>query len=328
MSDTALDEKRIRDEAAQWYARLNNTTITTETLRAFRAWRTDERHADAYAEIEAFWRRVGKLQNDPEIQRAAGEALAREKKPRLGPLPRPGGRTLAAAALVLLLGLAAAFAWPSLVGRTYAAAVGEQRFVTLADGSRLRLDTDTEVRVRLAPRLRRVELLRGRAFFEVAHDAARPFLVRAGTTEVRALGTRFDVRRDRDDVAVTLVEGKVRVEGQADHRAQTWTLTPGQQVVVGPPAATPAVHAVDAEAAVSWTSGRLVFQGRPLGEAVAEVNRYARRKVVLQDEALAARPISGVFDIGDTPAFVAAVSDLFGLRAEDRSGEIVLRPAA
>lgn len=84
MTDTALDEKRIRDEAAGWYAKLNNTTISTETLRALREWRKDEWHADAYAEIDAVWQRADKLRDDHEIQRAAGEALAKKKTP-LGP---------------------------------------------------------------------------------------------------------------------------------------------------------------------------------------------------------------------------------------------------
>ena len=327
MSDAALEMKLIRDTAAGWFAKLNNSTVSTDTLRAFRDWRHgDPRHDQAYLEIEAFWKRAAKLQNDAEIHQAAGAALARAPRGITG-LPRPGGKTVAGAVLVLLVAAGATLAWPILFGRTYATAVGEQRFVALPDGSRLRLDTRSRVRVRLGGTERDVELLAGRAFFDVAHDPARPFIVTADGTRGRAIGTRFDVRRDATGVQVILVEGRVRVEGQAAGRPTAWMLDPGQAVRSARDAA-PAVQAVDTAQATIWTSGRLVFHAQPLSVAIAEVNRYSRRPVVLRDPALAARPVSGSFDIGDTGAFVSAVADLYDLKVDQASDSIVLRPAA
>lgn len=316
--------KRIRDEAAGWYARLNKTTISHETLRAFREWRSDERHAEAYAEIDAFWRRIGKLRQDEEIQRAAGEAIGRADAKK-GHMPRPGGKTLSAAAFAVLLAIGAAVAWPHLFGRTFETAPAEQRLIRLADGSRLRLDADSRARVRLSAERRDVELLAGRAFFEVASDPDRPFVVRADGTAVRAIGTRFEVGRQAGAVEVTLVEGKVRIE--ADGASQALTLAPGDQVRIAAPSAPPRLARVDAQAQTSWTTGRLVFRDQPLAEAVAEVNRYGEARIVLSDPDLAGRRISGVFDTGDTEAFVGAVSALYGLKAERDSRQIRLAPA-
>lgn len=326
MADAAYDEKRIRDEAAGWYAKLNNTTISTETLRAFREWRnSDRRCAEAYQEIDAFWRRAAKIEHDPEIQRAIGEALAREKK-GLSRLPRIGPRGVAGAVLALALGLGAIAAWPVVVGRAYQTEIGEQRFVRLADGSRVRLDTDSRIRVKLNAGQRAIELVSGRAFFDVAHDQSRPFIVTSGPDSVRALGTRFSVERAAGGAEVTLVEGKVLVESDRANTPRTWTLSPGQHVKTAGGA--PGVQDIDPLAATSWTRGQLTFSRRTLAEAAAEVNRYSRRKVVLDDPALASRQISGVFDAGDTDAFVAAVSELYGVEADQQGDDIRLRPSA
>jgi len=325
MAENALVDKRVRDEAAQWYAKLNNTMVSTDALRDFRAWRKEPACDEAYLEIEAFWGRVGKLEQDQDIKRAADEALARPS----GLLARPGGRGLAGALLAAGLGVALAFGWQAYAGKSYSTGVGEQRLVRLEDGSRLRLDTDSQVRVRLGAAERRLELVSGQAFFEVAHDASRPFVVRARDTRITALGTRFDVSRTASGVEVTLVDGKVRVDGAAAGSQASWTLKPGQQLATSVDRATPIVRTVDAGVATSWTTGRLVFRGVPLAEAIAEVNRYSPRKVVLEAPDLAATPVTGAFDTGDTDAFVAAVGDVYDLRAEPvGEREIRLKPAA
>ncbi len=324
MADNALVDKRVRDEAAQWYAKLNNTMVSTDALRDFRAWRRDPACDEAYLEIEEFWARIGKLEQDQDIKRAADEALTRPP----GLLAHPGGRRLAGALLAVGLGVVLALGWRAYAGETYRTGVGEQRLVRLEDGSRLRLDTASQVRVRLGATERQLELVAGQAFFEVAHDAARPFVVRAGDTRVTALGTRFDVARTSSGVEVTLVDGKVQVD-DTDATPASWTLKPGQQLSRNKDQARPTVRTVDPSVATSWTTGRLVFRGAPLAAAIAEVNRYSPRKVVLEATALAATPVTGAFDTGDTAAFVAAVEDVYDLRAVAvGSREIRLKPAA
>jgi transmembrane sensor len=210
---------------------------------------------------------------------------------------------------------------------TYRTGVGEQRLLVLQDGSRVRLNTDSELRVRFRSGERRVILARGEGFFEAAHNPARPFVVEADGARVRALGTKFDVRRDAATVRVTLLEGRVQV-ARADQAAGA-TLTPNQQLTVtgrgvGAPVAT------DANEVSSWTTGRLSFRNEPLDDALAEVNRYAAHKVSLDGPAtLGRQPVSGVFNVGDTPAFVAAVSTFFDLEATTASdGSVRLAPKA
>ncbi|MBW7947314.1 MAG: FecR domain-containing protein, partial [Sphingomonadaceae bacterium] len=189
-------------------------------------------------------------------------------------------------------------------------AVGEQRIVRLDDGSRVHVNTASSVRIAFEGDVRGVVLEEGEAFFEVAPDPARAFVVAAGDAEVRALGTRFLVRR-ADGVRVALAEGRVAVSAGGATRM----LEPGEAVRVsgggiGEPA--PA----DIAALTGWLSGRLVFEETPLSAAIAEVNRYSRDPVVLAADGYGARAVSGVFETGDRAAFVSAVGALFALRAE------------
>jgi transmembrane sensor len=325
MSDMATERSRADSEAARWFARLNRPAVTTGALREFRDWRSDPLNAEAYARVDATWRQAGGLAGDSDLQAATAEALAkrpsRARSPRRLPAPLLiGGGLVACAGLLaaLLLGLGQP---------TYRTGVGEQRLVVLRDGSRLRLNTDSEVKVRFGPAERRIVLAKGEAFFEAAHDAAHPFVVEADGARVRALGTKFDVRRDPASVQVTLLEGRVQV-ARPDQRAQA-TLIPNQQLTVSGRGITRPV-AADAGEVAGWTTGRLSFRGVALADAVAEVNRYAVHKIALDTPAaLGRQPVSGVFNAGDTPAFVAAVSAFFDLQATTApDGSIHLAPKA
>jgi transmembrane sensor len=185
----------------------------------------------------------------------------------------------------------------------------------------VRLDTNTRVAIAFRGGERRVQLAHGQAFFDVAHDRARPFIVDAGPMRVRAVGTRFDVRRDGADAKVTLVEGIVQVRGDAAHPS-AWTLKPGEAASLG---RAPSHVTADVAAATSWTTGRVIFRGLPLAQAIDEINRYSPHKIRLEARAVAEVPVTGSFETGDVDAFVSAVSDLHGLIAKKSSdGTIVL----
>jgi transmembrane sensor len=208
---------------------------------------------------------------------------------------------------------------------TFSTEVGGQRLEVLKDGSRVRLNTNSKVQVRFTGDERRVKLLRGEAFFEVAHDAARPFTVETDGTKVRALGTKFDVRRDGDAVQVTLVEGRVQV--RQDGRPAIATLAPNQAITVTA-AGISAARAANAVEVAGWTTGRLTFRGVPLQSAIQEVNRYSAKKIVLSASSyIANEPVSGQFEPGDTSTFVKAVEAVFPLRASDAGREIRLAPS-
>lgn len=230
----------------------------------------------------------------------------------------------AIAASVLLavsIGIILMFARPS----AYSTAVGEQKVATLSDGSRIALNTDSSVEVRYDSDERLVELDRGEAMFEVAHNSARPFIVRAGNKQVRAVGTSFVVRRDRDGVMVTLLEGKVAVTDVTPETSATKPtyLNPGERlrVSVGKPSK---IDAQPADVATAWRRGQAVFSDTSLGDAISELNRYGGPRLATDDPRLAGLKISGVFATNDTNEFANAVAALHGLRVEQRGQTIVI----
>lgn len=315
MSDPQ-DARRVADrEAAGWHVRLGRRPVSAATLSEFRAWRSSPDNADAYQRLETLWRSSGALAGDPDIQTLTRDTL-KASRPRNAGSRRPLLLPVVAAATILAVAAGAAAVWLPSRG-LHSTAVGEQEVVRLADGSEVRLDTDTRIRVRFAGSERHILLEQGQALFVVAHDPARPFRVSAGETVVTALGTTFDVRREAAGARVTLVVGSVAVTNAAGTRPRNWRLAPGEQVRTAEPNTTP--QAVDTEIETSWSEGRLVFRSTPLAEAVAEVNRYLPRKIVLDPGPDAAVAVNGVFTAGDRDAFVAAATDLFGLRAREQA---------
>ena len=305
-------DRRARDEAASWYARLNSERVSNEELSTFFDWRSDTLNDAAYSRIERLTTGTRALADDPRLQRFAEQAVRRKRESQIGVT------ALAAALFIVSLGVGARLLFWPLGEQTYRTQVGEHRSIALSDGSRIELNTDTQVRVRLAKQDRRLSLDRGQALFAVAHDAARPFIVTADGTSVRALGTRFEVYQSPTGVQVTLAEGKVEVR-QERTSAPTVVLAPGERVDVTP-AGTATRQLVDVAAATGWTTGRLTFNDTRLADAVAEVNRYSRQQVVLGAGAPADLPVNGVFDAGDTGAFVAGVSTLLDLKSAPLPG--------
>ena len=319
MSEQRRENPRAREEAAAWFARLGQP-VTAGALDEFSAWRRLPENATAYADLERLWTKAGELRGDPDLVRATQDAFRRRSSMRLlGTLSGRRGLIASLAAAAILAAVAASW---TMTTRAYETRVGEQRLVSLQDGSRLRLNTDTKVNVRFTRGERRLSLDRGEAFFDVAHDAARPFVVEAGDARIHAVGTKFDVRREPDTVSVALVQGVVLVTQPASPAG--WRLAPNQKLTLRG-AAPAAVAAVDPSQVTSWTTGRLVFRQTSLADAVQEVNRYSAKKITLQSDALAATRISGDFDAGDSAAFVAAATELFGLKATTApDGSVVL----
>lgn len=294
------------DEAADWIARLGTRTISLDTIQEFAKWRENPANAEAYRRAEQLWSRTGELADDPDIQAAL--AQAQRRRPRRFSAKQIGAIGLTAAFAATLA--AGVFFWQ---GRhTYATGIGEQRILQLADGSRVRLDTASKMRVRFTEGERRIELAEGQALFEVAHNPTRPFVVSTTDASVTAVGTVFEVRHVGSETRVVLVSGAVDVVQPAAPSAPQ-RLRPNQQTAIK--AGTAKVSAVNADTATSWTTGELTFVDTPLAEAVAEVNRYLAAPIILDAPAAATTPINGVFRSGDRTAFVSAAAHLFNLRA-------------
>jgi len=189
------------------------------------------------------------------------------------------------------------------------------------------LDVDSRLSVRMSSKLRTVDLLEGRAYFDVVHDASRPFLVNAGMLRTTDLGTRFQVAvTEKEDVSVTLVEGAVQITDRQESGRLQQVLSPGEQVLLKSGSSALEKQDVDASAITSWSTGRLVFKGTPLATVLDEVNRYSDCKIHLGDASLASIPIGGNFIAGgDSEQVIDALAAVLPLRVvRVGTNEIVL----
>ncbi len=329
----------VAEEAARWSERLREAGADPELRAEFEAWRGDDpERAQAFERAEAAWTAARSAATDPRILELRNQVLARAAE---NSEPRTAWARWAAAAAAVTICVLAGFGLAHLASPSpddapvielamaedpglpdYVTQVGERLSAALPDGTALTLNTASQARLDFTAEERRVYLLQGQAFFDVAHDAARPFVVIAGERRVTALGTAFEVRLDADDLSVTLVEGRVTVEpveplvpdrsdagelASASVRAQ---LQPGERFTQTAEAE-PEVTAVDARRLTSWLDGVIIFEDDTLGEAVAEMNRYAQRPILIADEELAALRLSGAFGAGRSSEFVEALSEYF-----------------
>ncbi|WP_202841565.1 FecR family protein [Luteimonas saliphila] len=314
-------------EAERWFMRLQMGDCTRADRAAFARWRlADPAHAAAYAEVERMFSLAGQAGADPRLRaaaRAARERIERRRR-RQGLLQRFAGLA-AVASLVLALGIGWRTWNPAQPEQHYATAVGESRTLMLEDGSTVLLDTDSVLRVQYRRLQRDVMLERGQAQFSVAPQPRRPFVVRTDIGAIRALGTRFQVRRHADYVEVALMEGVVEVTAPAaDGPARTARLAPGEQLDFNAGERW-ARGAFDPEVALGWTDGQLVFRARPLDEVVQEMNRYNPTQIRLGQPALNELQISGQFYGNDPDSLILALERGWSLRAERPSAdEIVL----
>lgn len=217
---------------------------------------------------------------------------------------RPWPASLAAS--LILLTVLAWRLWPA--GHDYETPVGGMLLVPIADGSKVTLNTDSQVRVMLSDRERRIELSQGEIFVDVAKDPTRPLIVLAGSRQVIAVGTQFSVRRDADDIQVVVTEGQVRVADASSARS----LTAGSVArAMESGILVQKTTVLEAEERLSWRSGVLMFRDETLREAVAEFNRYNVRQIVIEDPAAAEMRIEGNFRSTNVDAFARLLEEVY-----------------
>ena len=309
---------RVRAEAAAWVAQIHGEEQSPEGEARLRAWlgESDE-HRRAFERLTRTWEQAGKIR-----LRASQDAVAIEPRRRSRFVPWAA----AAAMLVLALGVAVY----RLRVDAMVTEVGQQRVSVLPDGTRVTLNTNTRIEVNYDEHARRVRLIRGEAWFEVAKNATWPFLVSVDGEIVRALGTSFIVRRDgTQGISVTLVEGRVSITpiDQKAEPGEAQVLAPGQRLVLSEHS-TSAVDRPDLTRVTAWRHGRVEFDATSLDDAAAEMNRYSKTRIILADADLARLSVGGVFRAGDSEEFVRIVTSAFGLRADRQGRDIVLSEAS
>jgi transmembrane sensor len=368
------DSPRVRDEirreASSWFVELNENPQDQTIREGFDRWlRRSPEHVHAFLQISAHWEegtpRPGALVEsvddlialaklDSNLVRLAPQggtisAAAEERAIHEAsgtPQMKTAGvhaqqfwrqRRFALAASFLLSVVAGALVWQQSFRGVYSTGIGEQRSLTLTDGSTVDLNSRSRIRVRYAQEERHIDLLEGQALFHVAKNRLQPFVVQSGSTQVRAVGTQFDVYRKENGTIVTVVEGRVAVipvtpsRATADESAEQSTaahlttsgrpveskthelaatgaedevfLDAGEQITLGPRPAVNVASArpepADIEAVTAWTQHRLIFRGAPLSEVVSEFNRYSERPMIITDAEISATRISGSFSSSD-----------------------------
>lgn len=328
----------INELAARWAVRVDSGSLGPDEQRELDAWlNADPRHRGAYVRVRAHWVDLDRLAT----LRGPASPVATTVKAHRG-ISR---RELLAASVAASTILGGGLSW--LLFRRglerYTSGIGEVRRIALEDGSTLLLNTDTEVTTEFSRQQRNLRLIRGEALFEVAHDPLRPFVVVAKDTAVRAVGTAFAVRLEsiRPQVDVTVTEGVVEIASSvgasgvasAGSRAaepDAKRVSANERVVIAS-ARAPEISAIapaEAERQLAWREGQVSFDGESLQTAVAEINRHNRRQIVVDDPALAAKPIIGVFRATDLAGFSAAAAAALKAKAVPDGDVIRLQPVA
>lgn len=375
--DASERRRRASEEAANWFVRLQAHDLSRSSREQYVDWLRDSptnvaemlRVAQAHCALEQFehWARIatdGPEADSNVIPMHAATPLTAQDGEVPGQRPRKGVWVTALAASVAVIALATAILLSGIRGQIIDTERGERREVVLSDGSIVQVDPQTRMRVKFEAHSRRVFLERGRALFRVAKNPNRPFLVEVDDTVVRAVGTAFGVERQREDVVVTVSEGKVAVvssnlaresapsqrgsgvsgvlqsergaatnpsvrsaEAGAVPREGEVFLTAGQQLTVQSSGSAELLRKVDSTRELAWAEGRLIFENDRVTEVIKEFNRYNRVQLHVTDPTLAARPVSGVFSASDPESFIAfiqTVAPVLVVRSDDQ--DITLSP--
>ena len=360
----------ISEQAAHWWVLLNDGIPTHAAKRAFGEWvaRGPDR-VEAYLQtadlMQALKSREVRWPSTPsdvlirEARLAPAEPLpfsGSGSRPNLAPPLRMGegqcvssmlaegrkkARTRPMLAVAVVAVVAVASAWLMLAGpQEFRTKLGEQRSVVLDDGSRVSLNTNSKIEVDLRKDRRLIHLVEGEAFFEVAHDAARPFDVQAGHTVFRAVGTEFNVDLRPRRTTLTVVEGRVAVlpsieqgsNGRSDASPSKipspkgpLVLAAAERIVITDAGGSAPEHVSNVTTAMSWTQRQLVFEHRPLVEVAEEFNRYNRAHIEIEGTALQQQEVTGVFRSDDPASFLSFLSNIPGVEVREASdgGHIV-----
>jgi transmembrane sensor len=303
-------------EAVAWVIRLTSGDASAAERAAFELWRTESPiHEVAFSEARKLWSGLGEILPAPIVVADLASA-SRPPAPTRRRL-RPNSVLALAASIALLVGAGAKYM--SSWRYDHVTAAGQREVVALADGSRVQLSSDSAIDIRFGADARRVRLVRGEAYFDVVHDAQRPFVVDAGDDAVHDIGTAFSVRLEGDGVTVVVERGAVEVTGDA----VAVKLEPNQRVRYGK-GRNAHVEPANIVEDLAWTSGRLILEDRSLREVVDELNRYYASSVVLLGGEIGTRRINAVVDLDHIDTWLDALQDSQGVKVTRLPGFVVL----
>jgi len=310
-----------RRQAAEWFVRLRDKPPSEETRCAFERWlAADPRNGEEYQAIQGVWQELDSLRETVSVGGMGRTTVTRGA----GEGNRGAAWSAVAVAAVLVLSVFTGL-WVFLYDPgSYQTAKGEQRTLLLADQSVVHLNSDSALRVELSAGQRTLHLQRGEAYFEVAQDPNRPFIVAAAGAAARAIGTRFNVYRHPSGVRVSVVEGRVEVAVGGGGKA---LLNAGETVAYGYDGGSLSPIGRNDGALLDWLDGRIRFDAAPLGEVVEQLNRYQETPLRIADPRLNDLKLSGTFRIANLQSLPQLLPRMLPVSLEHaEDGTLLLRP--
>lgn len=306
-------DPRLDEQASLWAARLEGSVLSAQDRVALDSWLAE--HPSHRARLSEYCQFSADLeQHLPELVATGAVPMPTTPQPssRRWAIKLMIGSSLAAAAVVAFLFFPSR---PATQSTSVVSPLGQRQAITLADGSRVELNAHTSLQIEIDQKNRHVRLADGEAYFSVAKDASRPFVVETPSGAVRVTGTVFDVRADAEaKLEVTVVEGSVQVQAGADRAQSPVMLHPGEQLsATGSAVRVATLSPRDLNNALAWREGEIVFVGTPLREALARVARYHGRGITVDADA-AAIPIGGRYKVDDLNSFLDAIALTFSLQ--------------
>lgn len=313
------DATEAETQAATWLERRDRQDWDAERQAELEAWLAESlAHRLAYLRLYAAWKHA--------------DRLAAMRKPRLSRLVSSGRRVApaifkiaTACAVVFAVGVAAVSYSTKPETQAFETPIGGHETLKLSDGSRIELNTNTRLRVSLSANQRQVWLDKGEAYFEIQHNAARPFTVVAGNHRVIDLGTKFVVHTEKDSLRVALLEGRAKVDTESVwSQPQSVILAPGDVVI-----ATRSSLSMERQPPrllnndLGWRRGMLIFDRTSLSDVVAQFNRYNAKKLSVSSS-VARMKIDGSFPANNIDDFLHLARDVLGLRIELKSDVVLL----
>jgi transmembrane sensor len=323
------EQEGLPSEAAAWQVRLESPDAAESDFTAFEAWLARPGAREAFERIEALTgyitahrEYIGRAMTSLDDTRSAQEAsLAKRRESRRQFFIRAASAGALAAAVVGGVVLPPQLGWA-----LFTTAKGENRTVTLSDGTIVRLNSGSKLKVKIAGGERRVVMGEGEASFAVAHDPRRPFIVSVGDHQVSVLGTEFNILNTAQRVEVTVRQGIVQVHSGSPSAFESARLTAGDQLTIGDGQVVRRMNA--AERAFAWQSGLLVYDGATLADLVSDLNRYFPQPVRVEGAEAAALKFSGVLAFDDRRQVVRRLEAFLPIEAASVDGVLVLRKRA
>ena len=342
MSRFSSSRAAIQAEAANWILCFDEGPLSPNKKSDFLAWlRQSPQHVEEFLLSSAAWREFDDVDSErwidvDELLNQADVDVVRHISPHTDTEASPKKKSLRGATALRFAAVITAIVGATILISTwepvqrYSTEVGEQSLFRLDDGSIVRLNTQSELTVRIDEDRRELKLVKGEAMFDVARDTRRPFRVQSGSLAVQALGTQFNVYRVDDTVRVSVVEGTVRVGAQQTIDAATPSendviLTAGEGARGNVAGSVARIDAYDLNRHIAWIDQRLVFRDSSLLDAAAEFNRYNAGQIVVDvPESLVPR-ISATFDVHDPESFVAFLRRNPDLSITESSGVVLVQ---